>query len=189
MKRSVKLITALIAAVMLLSCVALSSCGENGGVKESTAVPDEIVTKIADGLGWEYTKYTKADLDAMDADDKEARISILYGNLDGTYPDFGMFSDYAIVVPGGESNAREMGVFKLAEGKDTEENVAAVKNFINVRIKNVKEIFTGYNEEAVAMAEKATVTVSGKYVYYAIADDSAAVCDSVFKEIAEKFIG
>ena len=53
----------------------------------------------------------------------------------------------------------------------------------------VPPVCARFREEAVAMAEKATVTVSGKYVYYAIADDSAAVCDSVFKEIAEKFIG
>jgi len=156
------------------------SCESGDKPKESNALPLDVITSLMNDLKWESTiTYTKADIDALDADEKEARISVLYGDIEGNNPDLSVFEDYAIVVPGGEMSAREIGIFKLSADKKTDEAIEKAKAFMTLRVNNRKEVFAGYAPEAVAMAEDAVISVWGRYVFYCIADDSADVSGDI----------
>ena len=181
-----KTILVIMASRIALSCFAFTSC-EGNTPKESAAVPSEIISSLVSSLAWENTaSYTKTDIDALDDEEKEMRLSVLYGSVDGTLPDFAVFEDYAFVTPGGEMTAREIGIFKLSSENNTEEKINDAKAFMQLRVTNVKEIFSGYAPEAVAMAENAVINTWGRYVYYIMADDSAAVEAEIIKALEAK---
>ncbi len=181
-----KTLLVILAAIFALSCFAFTSC-EGNTPKESAAIPSEIISSLVSSLAWENTaSYAKTELDAIDAEEKEMRLSVLYGAVDGTLPDFSVFEDYAFVTPGGEMSAREIGIFKLSSDNNTEEHVNDAKAFMQLRVTNVKEIFSGYAPDAVAMAENAVISTWGRYVYYIMADDSSAVEAEIIKALEAK---
>ena len=181
-----KTLLAVLAALIALSCFTLTSC-EGGKAKESTAVPSDVIASLVSSLAWENTaSYKKADIDALEDEEKEMRLSVLYGAVDGTLPDFSVYEDYAFVTPGGEMSAREIGIFKLSSENNTEEKINDTKAFMQLRVTNVKEIFSGYAPDAVAMADNAVINTWGRYVYYIMADDSAAVEAELIKALEAK---
>lgn len=165
MKRSVRNISAILSAVLLIAL--LAACGSSSNYRDDVPAAD-IATSVDAVL-------------ANGADMKEYSETYITGSMG---MDVNEFSEYSVKAASKGATVDEYGIFKGADASSAKQIEASVKEYLKMR---VDTFMSEYMPEELPKIENAEVKVCGSYVMYAIlSDDERAAAFEAFETALAK---
>ena len=187
-KRAAALIAALVMCLLAVSCSSADS-GEWNSTATAYDVLERMITSANEYEARDDAEYLEGGLIYRADSDEEGKYltdsqkSYYYGSVGGD-PDFSCVTDYALWTAA-DSVSTELGVFVVNDGDAAD----TVKDFVKERINTLRQNALDYKPEEREKADKALITVKGKYVIYIVTninDELEAMAeDEILEKIAE----
>jgi len=162
----------ILAFILLAGIVTLISCGS---VTESGLSPDEIISNIAAQYSDTFASGEKIYSEAEDEFDRlDEIVAYRYLGNGSEYIELDKFESYCI-ISASPAAATEIGIIKVNDKAD----IDTVKDWVRSHFNYVAGIFSSYDEKETNSAKNGEVRVNGKYIYYAIFEESNNVMNKI----------
>lgn len=149
--------------VLLMISACLSACGTQKTIDENALIT-EITEKYSLSGGRVFSSASTETGEYLDSD----LIRSYYGDA-AEAPDFSKVEAYCVYIDESRpTNPCDVGIFRLAEGADTELFASFLKARIAAKLENAKN----YPTVDTSPLTTAEVTVNGRYVYYSFVKDA-----------------